>query len=537
MPRSSAARPCSWSTSWRTPMRPAGAIPSAGRTSRNCWPPASTCYTTVNVQHIESLNDIVGGITGIRVCGDRAGPRVRQGERGGAGRPAAGRSAAAAEGRQGLPAGAGRARDPEFLPQGQPDRAARAGAAPDRRSGRRPDARVPPQQCDRGAVWQTRDTLLACIGPSDVRRKGGADRGAPRRQARCDLACGVRGNAARCSVCRRRSGAAVLGTLKLAQELGAETATLPGAGRGRGAARVRAPPQSRPHRGRAQHPCALARWPGRQPFSRRLGAQRAGHRPDRRGAREDRARPAARDARSSRRRLRGRNGGALRGYLYAVLDLRRHHRWSATPLQQYFELANIVMLFLLGVVFIAYRFGRGPAVLAALLSVAAVRFLLRAAASDLCGQRRAVPAHVRGHADRRPGHRSSHRRPALPGARGAAVASSVRAACTRWPGRCPRPLVERAGGRSSATSSSSRAFAPRPRSCCRISADRLQAPAPHGGTPGAMTWRGAMVLRPERTGRRRHRYAAGDAAALSAAQGADAGARRAGDRAEQCARC
>jgi two-component system sensor histidine kinase KdpD len=47
----------------------------------------------------------------------------------------------------------------------------------------------------------------------------------------------------------------------------------------------------------------------------------------------------------------------------------------AAPLHSVFELSNIVMMFLLAVVFVAVRFGRGPAVLAAFLSVAAFDFL------------------------------------------------------------------------------------------------------------------------------------------------------------------
>ncbi|HWI09939.1 MAG TPA: DUF4118 domain-containing protein, partial [Burkholderiaceae bacterium] len=46
----------------------------------------------------------------------------------------------------------------------------------------------------------------------------------------------------------------------------------------------------------------------------------------------------------------------------------------ALPLQPIFDLANIVMLFLLAVVGVAVRFGRGPAVLAAFLNVAAFDF-------------------------------------------------------------------------------------------------------------------------------------------------------------------
>src|SRR5438105_12857113 len=47
---------------------------------------------------------------------------------------------------------------------------------------------------------------------------------------------------------------------------------------------------------------------------------------------------------------------------------------AAMPLRDYFDLANIVMLFLLAVVLIAVRLGRGPAVMAAFLSVALFDF-------------------------------------------------------------------------------------------------------------------------------------------------------------------
>jgi two-component system sensor histidine kinase KdpD len=47
---------------------------------------------------------------------------------------------------------------------------------------------------------------------------------------------------------------------------------------------------------------------------------------------------------------------------------------ATTPLHGYLDLANIVMLFLLGVVGVAMRWGRGPAALAAVLNVAAFDF-------------------------------------------------------------------------------------------------------------------------------------------------------------------
>ena len=46
----------------------------------------------------------------------------------------------------------------------------------------------------------------------------------------------------------------------------------------------------------------------------------------------------------------------------------------ATPLRNHFELANIVMLFLLGTVLVAVKYGRGPAALAAVCNVAAFDF-------------------------------------------------------------------------------------------------------------------------------------------------------------------
>jgi two-component system sensor histidine kinase KdpD len=56
-----------WSTSSPIPMRPAAAIPSAISTSRNCLAAGIDVYTTVNIQHIESLNDVVAQITHVRV--------------------------------------------------------------------------------------------------------------------------------------------------------------------------------------------------------------------------------------------------------------------------------------------------------------------------------------------------------------------------------------------------------------------------------------------------------------------------------------
>ena len=54
-----------WSTSWRTPTSPAARTRSAGRTSQTLLDAGIDVISTVNVQHLESLNDIVEAITGV----------------------------------------------------------------------------------------------------------------------------------------------------------------------------------------------------------------------------------------------------------------------------------------------------------------------------------------------------------------------------------------------------------------------------------------------------------------------------------------
>ena len=67
MPSSPAGRRSCLSTSSPTPTRRAAAIPSATSMSRKSWTTASTSTSTVNIQHIESLNDVVAQITRVRV--------------------------------------------------------------------------------------------------------------------------------------------------------------------------------------------------------------------------------------------------------------------------------------------------------------------------------------------------------------------------------------------------------------------------------------------------------------------------------------
>ena len=62
-----AGRRSSWWTNWPTPTPPVPATRSAGRTWRRLLDAGIDVYTTVNIQHFESLNDVVAQITGITV--------------------------------------------------------------------------------------------------------------------------------------------------------------------------------------------------------------------------------------------------------------------------------------------------------------------------------------------------------------------------------------------------------------------------------------------------------------------------------------
>ena len=113
-------------------------------------------YTAVNIQHIESLNDVVAQITHVRVretvpdsVFDRADAHRTD-------RPDAGRPDSAAEGGQGLRPQTGRARAGALFLAGQSDGAARTGAAAHRRAGRRAAADSYAGQCHRRPLGRGR---------------------------------------------------------------------------------------------------------------------------------------------------------------------------------------------------------------------------------------------------------------------------------------------------------------------------------------------------------------------------------------------
>ena len=66
-PSSRAGPSSSWSTSWRTPTRPGSRHPKRWLDVEELLDAGIDVYTTVNIQHLESLNDVVAQITGVRV--------------------------------------------------------------------------------------------------------------------------------------------------------------------------------------------------------------------------------------------------------------------------------------------------------------------------------------------------------------------------------------------------------------------------------------------------------------------------------------
>ena len=99
-------------------------------------------YTTLNIQHVESLNDVVAQITHVRVretVPDSIIDRANEVELVDL---TPGRSDPAAEGGKGLRPRAGGARDPQLFHARQSDGLARTGAAPHRPARRRADGRL-----------------------------------------------------------------------------------------------------------------------------------------------------------------------------------------------------------------------------------------------------------------------------------------------------------------------------------------------------------------------------------------------------------
>lgn len=332
-------------------------------------------YTTVNVQHLESLNDVVGAITGIRVW-ETVPDRVFD--------------AADEVTLVDLPAEEllERMRDGKVYLAQQAERAVRNFFRKGnlialrelalRRTADRVDAQMREYRADRSIqrIWQARERLLVCVGPGPE---------APTLvRAAARLAASLKADwiavyvetprLQRLPDARRQR---TLDALKLAAELGAETATLAGADAVAaliGYAKVRN--VSKLVAGGSPK-VGLARRFAR-PFGEQL-AERAGDVDLMliRASASDEARAAPLDARARDWRDAfaqfGSHRSPPRHYAYAAA-ICAAITVVASVVSGRLDLTNLVMLYLLGVVFSAVRLGRGPGVLQSFLSVAAFDF-------------------------------------------------------------------------------------------------------------------------------------------------------------------
>ena len=164
-------------------------------------------WSTMNVQHLESLNDVVSGITGIRVWEtvpdrvfDEADEVVI------VDLPPDDLLQRLKEGKVYLPQQAA-TRGAQLLPQGQPDRPARAGAAPHRRPGRRRDAALPAQRSRWRRCGRRARRCCCASARTSARRSWCAPPRAWRRSSTCP---GIASTSRRrsCSACPTRRGSA-----------------------------------------------------------------------------------------------------------------------------------------------------------------------------------------------------------------------------------------------------------------------------------------------------------------------------------------
>jgi two-component system sensor histidine kinase KdpD len=326
-------------------------------------------FTTVNVQHLESLNDVVGGITGIQVAEripdtvfDRADEVVLVDI------PADELLARLKTGRV-YPGDQAERASKNFFRKG--NLIALRELALRRTADRiEDDVRAYRVEQSIDAIWKTGAALLACVGP-----RPGADQ-VVRSTARLAGQLGTGWHAIyvetpslqHLPAARREQ---ILGTLKLAQDLGATTAVL--------SAPDIALASVEYARNHNLSKIALGRghagWPWRAAPIRKIGqyapdidlieigsAVNHGAAAAIRRELDSEGEPAGT---RTKRRLFGYGSAVVASLATALI---------ATPLLAYLDLANIAMLFLLVVLLVAVRFGRGPSVLATCLSVACFDF-------------------------------------------------------------------------------------------------------------------------------------------------------------------
>ncbi len=310
-------------------------------------------FTTVNVQHLESLNDVVGGITGIRIfetlpdkifeeadeivlvdiTPDELLQRLK-------------------EGKIYLPKQAESAIR-NFFRKGNLI-ALRELAL--RRTADRVDDQMRSYRQERSiqTLWQTQESILVGVGP-----RPGSER-IIRSASRLAMQLGVEWHAVYVETTSlqrlpEEARGRILKTLKLAQELGAKTATLSG----QDAATVLAD-YARNHNLAKIVVGKGKSLPWRKAFAERISKAF----PD-----ADIIQTSGSDTGGEEKRTYAPpKQVSFEPYFWASVAC-AFATGIAALLFPYFDLANIAMLFLLDVVLVALKFGRGPAVLASFLSV------------------------------------------------------------------------------------------------------------------------------------------------------------------------
>lgn len=331
-------------------------------------------FSTLNVQHLESLNDVVGGITQVRVWEtvpdtvfDAADEVVLVDI------PAEELLARLKAGKVYVEAQAEHAAH-NFFRKGNL-MALRELAL--RRTADRVEGDVQAYRADRAidSVWKTATALLTCVGPDP-----GAER-VVRAAARLASQLNADWHAIyvetpalqRLSSARRER---ILATLSLAQELGATTAVIANA---QVAESVVA--YARSHN---FSKLVIGRNPARNlwPWQRSSGQRLALLAPDidlieigrtQDTSQGDSARNAASFHHDVGAELNDRRRAKKLRYLWATLACIAVTA-ASMPLAAHFDRSNIVAIFILAVVLVGVRFGRGPAALSAVLNVAAFDF-------------------------------------------------------------------------------------------------------------------------------------------------------------------
>jgi two-component system, OmpR family, sensor histidine kinase KdpD len=320
-------------------------------------------WSAMNVQHLESLNDIVTGITGIRVW-ETVPDRVfdETDEVVIVDLPPDDLLLRLKEGKVYLPQQAERAVLNFFskatliaLPR-----------PPLRRTADRVDSEMLRYRRNLQAapVWQTRESILLCIGPDERSEK------LVRTTARLSAQLGVPWHCIYVETpkLQRLPDAArqrVLQLLKTAEDTGAVTATL--SGNELAATIVRYAHEHNLPRVVLGRDSGRLRRPWQTPLAEAVGALTADldilqvALPAREGSAGGRSSAATTSVHQG-------DTLAWRSYLWSAL-ICGAVTLAVAPLTPLLDGANIVMVFLLAVVGVAVKFGRGPAVLAALLTV------------------------------------------------------------------------------------------------------------------------------------------------------------------------